>query len=216
MNSHGGQTPFYIQLESMGEDVWQQDLRTGEVYVSSRFWQSLGYDPRLLPITRETARALVHPVDLEVASEEVEIHLRADTPFDVEFRTRAATGEWRFLRLRGCVVEKDLDGSPLFFAGPVTDLTEDVHAARKDASAKAKIDTLSNRERQVLECVVAGAPNKNVAYALGLSIRTIEGYRARVLDKLHARGSAELIQIGLAAGIVPANLADCGITATAD
>lgn len=212
MTSDAGQTPFYTLLESMGEDVWQQDLRSGQVYVSTRFWLSLGYDPGLLPLTSQTARTLIHPVDLELATEEVALHLSSDTPFDLELRIRDASGDTRFLRLRGCVVEKDQDGVALFFAGPITDLTENVHATRGDSEGKAKVATLSKRERRVLECLIAGAPNKNIAYALGLSIRTIEGYHARVLDKLGARGTAELIKIAQSAGINATNPSDCGMS----
>jgi two-component system response regulator FixJ len=48
---------------------------------------------------------------------------------------------------------------------------------------------------------VGGAANKNIAYALGLSQRTVEGYRARLMDKMLVRSVAELVKVALAAGV---------------
>lgn len=52
------------------------------------------------------------------------------------------------------------------------------------AVAAALIDTLSPRERQVLEALVAGQPNKVIAIDLGISMRTVEVHRARTMDRL--------------------------------
>jgi FixJ family two-component response regulator len=86
--------------------------------------------------------------------------------------------------------------------------------ARQDRRAEDLIDTLSPRERQVLICLLAGAQNKNIAYGLGLSQRTVEGYRARLMEKLHVRSVSEATQIALAAGLTPDEFA-CGIAARA-
>ena len=49
-----------------------------------------------------------------------------------------------------------------------------------------RVATLSQRERQVLEGLVAGKPNKIIAYDLGISPRTVEIYRANVMTKMNA------------------------------
>jgi two-component system response regulator FixJ len=72
-------------------------------------------------------------------------------------------------------------------------------AARREAAAR--LDTLSERQRQVLQGIVAGKPNKIMAYELGLSVRTVEAYRAQVLIKLGVRGTAEAVRIALAGGL---------------
>jgi two-component system response regulator FixJ len=71
--------------------------------------------------------------------------------------------------------------------------------ARREA--EARLDVLSPRQRQVLAGIVGGRPNKIIAYQLGLSIRTVEAYRAQLLQKLGARGTAEVVRIGLAGGL---------------
>ena len=70
---------------------------------------------------------------------------------------------------------------------------------RSGREARASIDSLSERQRQVLAGVVRGRPNKVIAWELGLSIRTVEAYRAQMLDKLGARGTAEAVRMALAA-----------------
>lgn len=57
------------------------------------------------------------------------------------------------------------------------------------------IGSLSDRERQVLDGVVAGQPNKVIAFELGISPRTVEGYRATLMAKMQAKNLAELIRM---------------------
>ena len=55
---------------------------------------------------------------------------------------------------------------------------------REDPAVAASLATLSERERQVLEGLVAGHPNKTIAYDLGISPRTVEVYRANLMTKM--------------------------------
>ncbi|MDE2230370.1 MAG: response regulator transcription factor [Alphaproteobacteria bacterium] len=63
---------------------------------------------------------------------------------------------------------------------------------------------LTPREHDVLLQMVAGNPNKVTAYNLGISPRTVEIHRARVMEKMAARSLSELVRMALAAGIDPA------------
>jgi two-component system response regulator FixJ len=74
---------------------------------------------------------------------------------------------------------------------------------RTRAAIRTRLEILSPRERQVLEGLVAGHPNKVIAYNLSLSPRTVEIHRARVMDKMHARSLSELVRLALAAGVTP-------------
>jgi two-component system response regulator FixJ len=71
------------------------------------------------------------------------------------------------------------------------------------AAAASRLTLLSPREREVLEGLVAGLPNKTIAYDLGISARTVEIHRARVMEKMQARSLSALVRLALAAGIVP-------------
>jgi two-component system response regulator FixJ len=70
-------------------------------------------------------------------------------------------------------------------------------------SATAKLALLSPRELQVLQGLLAGLPNKSIGYDLGISPRTVEIHRARVMDKMGARTLSELIRLALAGGARP-------------
>jgi two-component system response regulator FixJ len=70
-------------------------------------------------------------------------------------------------------------------------------------AAASKLALLSPREREVLEGLLAGLPNKTIAYDLAISPRTVEIHRARVMDKMGARSLSELVRLALAAGVRP-------------
>ena len=75
------------------------------------------------------------------------------------------------------------------------DRTDDISAAA------ALIDTLSPRERQVLEALVAGQPNKVIAFDLGISVRTVEVHRARMMDRLGVAQFAEAVRLSVLASL---------------
>ena len=67
--------------------------------------------------------------------------------------------------------------------------------------AEKLVESLSERQRQVLAGIVRGRPNKIIAYELSLSIRTVEAYRAQMLEKLGVRSTAEAVRIAISAGL---------------
>jgi two-component system response regulator FixJ len=66
------------------------------------------------------------------------------------------------------------------------------------AQVRRRLQLLSERERQVLEGVIAGKPNKVIARDLGLSARTVEAYRANVMTKMEADSLSTLIRMVVA------------------
>ena len=63
---------------------------------------------------------------------------------------------------------------------------------------KQRWESLTRREQEVMDLVVDGKPNKVVAYELGVSQRTIEIHRARVMEKMHANSLAHLVRMAVA------------------
>lgn len=79
--------------------------------------------------------------------------------------------------------------------GPRAPETESAEEVRK------RLETLSERERQVLAAVVAGHPNKSIAFNLDISPRTVEVHRANVMGKMKARSLPELVRMSLSTEI---------------
>lgn len=65
----------------------------------------------------------------------------------------------------------------------------------------ARYETLTPREREVLAEMLTGAPNKVIGHTLGVSPRTVEVHRARVLQKMEATNLPHLMRLALAAGL---------------
>lgn len=69
------------------------------------------------------------------------------------------------------------------------------------AEMRRRIDGLTAREREVLVCLAEGKQNKVIALELGISPRTVEIHRARVLEKMAARSLSDLVRAALAVGL---------------
>ena len=86
-------------------------------------------------------------------------------------------------------------------------------AIKKDAAGRVarkqrvhiedRIVTLTNREREVLSHVIAGRLNKQIAFDLGISEKTVKVHRARVMEKMNAESLADLVRMAGTVGIGP-------------
>jgi FixJ family two-component response regulator len=84
------------------------------------------------------------------------------------------------------LVERMLEKAKTSFAGHL-----------QAASRDALLAKLTGREAQVLERIVAGRLNKQIADDLGISIKTVEAHRANIMEKLNANTVADLLKIAL-------------------
>jgi two-component system response regulator FixJ len=81
-------------------------------------------------------------------------------------------------------------------------LEQDVQRESERTELNNRVAALSAREREVLEGLVAGKPNKIIAFDLGISPRTVEIYRAHVMTKMNAGSLSELVRMALLAGVL--------------
>jgi len=77
---------------------------------------------------------------------------------------------------------------------------EALDANAKIVRVRRRMESLTARERQVLELIITGSSNKQIAAALAISPRTVEIYRANVMSKMRADSLSELVRITLSAG----------------
>jgi len=83
---------------------------------------------------------------------------------------------------------------------------EDRRREQDRLEIQKKLETLSERERQVLEGLVNGLPNKTIAYDHSISPRTVEVYRANVMTKMQAKSLSDLVRMALIGGILGSQL----------
>ena len=82
-------------------------------------------------------------------------------------------------------------------------LEQENAVTERATAAKAKLNRLSARENDVLKGLIQGRPNKVIAHELNLSPRTVEIYRANLMEKLEVRSLPEALRIAFAAGFIP-------------
>jgi two-component system response regulator FixJ len=137
---------------------------------------------------------LKHLRDLKNAIPVIVITGHGDVPLAVEAMKCGASD----------FLEKPFDDDLLLAA--VRTALSDQAAVREDNALKAavvkRLEQLTARERQVLDGLIAGHPNKIIAYDLGISPRTIEIYRANVMTKMQASSLSELVRMALTAGVL--------------
>ena len=147
---------------------------------------------------------VIHPDDLQ--------HLLVEWSRAIETRTQFLS-EFRYLRHDGSVVwvcsriseQHDENGNLIGYLGVVIDITElrqkgggnNHDGTNHNGSTEMKCSKLSKRENEVMRLLCDGLPNKLVAQRLGLSVRTIEAHRARIMRKLGLRSLAELVRYAL-------------------
>ena len=102
-------------------------------------------------------------------------------------------------------IEKPFPGDVLIEA--VLSALQAAEETREQATDRAEIDSriamLTPREREVFAELVAGNQNKVIAYNLGMSPRTVEVHRARVMEKMGARNLSALVRMAVAASVAP-------------
>ena len=109
-------------------------------------------------------------------------------------------------------LEKPFDDNILLAA--VRSALQRQHGDTQQQAERAIIDerlaALSNREREVLQGLVAGHANKRIAFDLGISPRTVEIYRANLMTKMQAASLSDLVRMALISGMLGAAVNSSG------
>jgi two-component system response regulator FixJ len=156
------------------------DLKSGCVITDVKMPQMTGVE-------------LLHKLrELDVAMPVIVITGHGDVPLAVEAMKGGAAD----------FLEKPFDDE-ILLASVRSALQSGEKIAKRDserAELHGRIAKLSKREREVLDGLVAGKPNKTIAFDLGISPRTVEIYRANVMTKMRAVTLSELVRMTLIAG----------------
>lgn len=132
---------FIINGASLG--TWNWEIRTGAVLFNKRWSEMLGYEPHELIGQVDTWSNLVHPDDIDVVTQNLQAHLRGETPvYIVEHRLRHKSGRWIWVLDTGKVFKRDQDGEPLQALGIHLDITAQKESQILIANAKEEADTI--------------------------------------------------------------------------
>jgi diguanylate cyclase (GGDEF)-like protein/PAS domain S-box-containing protein len=121
---------FNLAVAGSNDGLWDWNVLTGEMYFSPRCRELGGYGEQEIEATPMGFVALLHPDDRDPTRAATAAHLRYNAPFDVEFRCRCKSGDYRWFRARGRSV-RNASGWAVRMAGSVTDVTD-----RKQAEAQ--------------------------------------------------------------------------------
>jgi two-component system response regulator FixJ len=131
------------------------------------------------------AKKVTLPVIIMTGHADVALAVGAMKAGAVDFIEKPFSDEVLLVAIEGALARQGKPGEP------------DSQAA---AQVRSRIANLSEREKQVLEGLLAGHPNKIIAYDLGISPRTVEVHRASVMKKMACASLSELVRITLLAG----------------
>lgn len=135
----------------------------------------------------------VHPDDRQRCLDTYRLAFAAHRPFDMEYRLRRADGQYRWIRDAGNA-QFDTEGGFLGYLGSCVEVPA-------PASTTA-VAPLTAREVQVLVLVAEGHSTKEIAVALGISYKTADSHRSRIMEKLGIHETASLVRYAIRQGIV--------------
>jgi len=118
---------YALAIGGTTDGLWDWNVVTGELYLSPRWKEMLGFEDHELTSTRESVRALLHPDDLPLLEKAREDHFTKRKPYEVEYRMVAKDGSIKWFLARGRA-EWTEDGTPVRMTGTISDIT-----ARKTA-----------------------------------------------------------------------------------
>ncbi|WP_050033159.1 PAS domain-containing protein [Halorubrum halophilum] len=114
-----------LAVEGAQLGIWDWDMTTDEVEFNEQWARMLGHEPDEIDPHLDAWVRRVHPDDLEPSEAALSEHMAGETEYyDTEHRMRTASGEWKWIRDVGKVVERDADGEPVRAVGIHLDIDD--------------------------------------------------------------------------------------------
>jgi PAS domain S-box-containing protein len=143
----------------------------------------------------------LHPDDRDLCLATYQKSFFARQPFRMEYRLQRADGEYRWIEATG--VPRLEDETFFGFMGSAADITSRRHGAFvPDEEAARLVFSLTERERQVLVLIADGKSTRDAALRLGISYKTADSHRSRILEKLGVHETASMVRYAIRAGLI--------------
>ena len=168
------------------------------VHCNAAFLALTGYERS--EVVGRNCRFLAGPSTEEDLSERIRQGVRARTPVLVEIRNYRKDGS----AFRNAVLVApifDEDGELDYFLGSQSAAPEPADAPSRNDLAKARIEALSHRQREVLIGMAQGRLNKQIAHEMKVTERTVKMHRAAMLKALDVRSAADAIRLAIEGGL---------------
>jgi PAS domain S-box-containing protein len=168
---------------------WEYDFVDDHIIWSEQTAHIFGWTPVKPKFGQAELARLIHPEDRPIQKAALNAVIHDHKRYDVKYRIVRPDGQIRFVHVKD-EVKYDQSGRPIMIFGTVQDITE-----RKQAEElRRRYHRLTRREREVMDLVVHGMMNKEIAGRLGTAEITVKVQRARAMKKMLARSLAELVR----------------------
>jgi PAS domain S-box-containing protein len=178
--------------------TWEWDVQAGIVTWSPELRRIIGVAADH-PASVENFMALIHPQDREWAKKSMAESLVRGFNGERPFRIVRPDGGVRVVNGRG-IANRHENGVVTYMVGVIQDICSEAQCPDLLREREA-IETLTKRENEVLRLVVRGVTSKGVATVLGLSPKTVETYRCRLMAKLGVEDIASLVRFCIRNGL---------------
>jgi PAS domain S-box-containing protein len=145
----------------------------------------------------------LHPDDRDLCLETYLKAFTARAPFRVQYRVQRGGGDYGWIENTGTPLIEDT----VFvgFMGTATDVSDRRNRAfTPDRESLRMVFALTERERQVLVLIAGGKSTKEAAAQLGISYKTADSHRSRILEKLGVHETASMVRYAIRAGLIEA------------
>ena len=163
------QERYTLAIRGSGDGLWDWNILTNEVYYAPRFKEILGYQDWEMPNHFSSFESRLHPEDRDRILEAIQKHLERRVPYDLEYRLRTKTGDYRWIRARGQAIW-DETGNATRMAGSISDITE-----RKQAEVALQIIN-EQLEREIEKTKAAEQELKAFTIQLERSNRELQDF----------------------------------------
>lgn len=160
-------------LHAAGLWTWDADLIEDITIYQEGFWEAYGYTDQ--PIETFDMVQKMHRSDRAAVTRAYRAHLEGETDiYESEWRLRTADGQWRWIRSRGKVTERDSRGTPTRMAGVYMDITQGREAEQLLARAEAEMNA-----------VYLGAQDGILVVGADFRVRRVNGAAKVILEELY-------------------------------